>query len=430
VYFFDVSNRDTSKEYTMLTNDCLKPGALHLAQCTLADPYVDGFVAALVETGYKQTTIQCYLRAVVHLCQWQSGRERPLEELSAVSVAEFKQHLRSSRSNEGRRANEVDVRGAKLFLRHLQDMAVISSADRDTIGATAPRLFVEFCEWMRDHRGATNSTLSAYGRIIIDAIQSLGDDPKQYGVAALRTFVLDRATRHGSSKAKLVMTALRTFVRFLISCGECPIGLDAAIPTIAHWRLSALPRYLPAPDVERIVAACDPTTSVGARDRAILLLLSRLGMRGGDIVALQLGDIDWKQSIVKVFGKSRREVQLPLAQEVGDAVLRYLEFARPTNKSNRLFLRVTPPIGPFAGHGAVSDLVKRAILRAGVNAPAHGTHVLRHSAATALLAEGASLDSIGVLLRHRSMETTAHYAKVDINRLRQLAQPWPEVLPC
>lgn len=197
------------------------------------------------------------------------------------------------------------MRGATLFLRHLQETGVIASPDRVVAGEDL-RLFVGFCEWMRDHRGATNATLATYGRIVIDAIRSLGDNPQQYGVAALRAFAFDRANRHGISKAKLVMTVLRTFLRYLIAAGECPIGLDAAIPTVANWRLSALPRYMQATDVERVIAACDPTTVAGARDRAIILLLSRLGMRGGDIVALQLGDIDWSQSTVRVLGKSRQ----------------------------------------------------------------------------------------------------------------------------
>jgi integrase/recombinase XerD len=413
----------------MFTNYCPEPDTLHSPHCALPVPYLNGFAAALIEAGYKKTTMQDHLRAAVHLCNWQRHRERPLIEVSDTSLAEFRQHLQSCRCKEGRHASAREIRGATLFLRHLQETAVIASPDRVVAGEDS-RLFVGFCEWMRDHRGATNSTLAAYGRIVIDAIQSLGDNPQQYVVAALRTFALDRANRHGISKAKLVMTVLRTFLRYLIAAGECPIGLDAAIPTVANWRLSALPRYMPATDVERVVAACDPTTVAGARDRAIVLLLSRLGMRGGDIVALRLRDIDWAQSVVRVLGKSRREALLPLAQEVGDAVLHYLDHARPATKSDRVFLTVTTPVGAFTSTATVSDIVRRAILRAGVSAPAHGTHVLRHSAATALLSEGASLDSIGVLLRHRSIETTAHYAKVDINRLRQLAQPWPEVSPC
>ncbi len=413
----------------MSTNYFPKPGTLHSPQCALAAPYIDGFAAALSEAGYKKTTIQGHVRAVIHLCTWQQERERSLIEFSDESIAEFRQHLQICCCKGGWHASALEIRGATRFLRHLQKTAVIASPDRVTPGEDS-RLFVGFFEWMRDHRGATKATLSTYGRIVVDAIQSLGDNPQQYGVAALRTFVFDRANKHGISKAKLVMTVLRTFLRYLIANGECPIGLDAAIPTVANWRLSALPRYISATDVERVIAACDPTTIGGARDRAIILLLSRLGFRGGDIVALQLSDIDWVQSTVAVLGKSRRKALLPLAQDVGDAVLHYLDYARPAIKSDRVFLTLTTPIGAFMSTAAVSDIVKRAILRAQVSAPAYGTHVLRHSAATALLAQGASLDSIGVLLRHRSIETTAHYAKVDINRLRQLAQPWPEVLPC
>jgi site-specific recombinase XerD len=206
--------------------------------------------------------------------------------------------------------------------------------------------------------------------------------------------------------------------------------LDAAIPTIARWRLSALPRYLPAADVTRVLATCDPQTPTGARDHATLLLLSRLGLRGSDVVALRVGDIDWAQATIQVFGKSRRVVRLPLPQEVGDALLHYLVHARPVVPSDSVFLRIPVPVAPLAGAASVSDIVRRAILRAGVISPAYGTHVLRHAAATALLAEGASLDSIGVLLRHQSLDTTAHYAKVHINLLRQLAQPWPEFSPC
>jgi site-specific recombinase XerD len=228
----------------------------------------------------------------------------------------------------------------------------------------------------------------------------------------------------------VVITALRVFLRYLVATGQCQVGLDAAIPTIAGWRLSALPRYLPAADIDRVLAACDSRTVVRSRDRAILLLLSRLGLRARDIYALRLGDIDWTQATVQVFGNSRRRVQLPLSQEVGDALMHYLAM-RPAANSDYVFLRVRAPIRPFAKNTtAVSNIVKCAIHRAGVCAPAHGAHLLRHSAATGLLAEGASLESIAVLLRHRSLDTTAQYAKVDVKLLRRLARPWPEISPC
>jgi len=392
----------------MLTNHFPNPGTLHLIQCTSAALYLDDFAAALIRGGYKPTTIQRYLRSAAHVSYWQQGRARSLTELDQASISEFKQHLRACQCKGFRRVNEHDLRGARVFLRHLQEMAVIPAADRDVTAATTPPLFAGFCDWMRQHHGVQDTTLNTYRRTILNALRALGPNPQRFEAAGLRAFV-----------------------RYLIAQGECQVGLDAAIPTIAGWRLSALPRYLPAADVERVLAACDSATVAGARDRAILLLLARLGLRAGDIYALRLGDIDWAGATVQVLGKSRRMVQLPLPQEVGDALSHYLATARPAVKSDHLFLRVATPVGPFAKNStAVSDIVERAIHRAGVCAPAHGAHLLRHSAATALLADGASLESIAVLLRHRSLDTTAHYAKVDVKLLRELAQPWPEVSPC
>lgn len=162
---------------------------------------------------------------------------------------------------------------------------------------------------------------------------------------------------------------------------------------------------------------------------AILLLLARLGLRGGDIVRLRLGDIDWEGGRVQVAGKGRREVRLPLPQEVGDAILAYLRVRRPA-ASDRVFLRARAPWRSLADNSSVSAIVDRAITRAGVSAPTHGAHLLRHSAATAMLGDGISLPSIGIVLRHRSLETTVYYAKVDVEMLRTVAQPWPGATSC
>lgn len=414
----------------MLTHYFSDPVMLDLIRHTPAAPYLDRLSAELAATGYKPTTIQRYLRAAAHVSYWQRRRARSLTELDSAFIEEFKRHLPGCQCKEFRRVNDYDVRGACKFLQYLQQTAVVAAEHRPDPIATQPPLFVEFCDWMRQHHGTRDTTLETYRRTIVDALSTLGTVAHDFNVTNLRAFVLDRAGRHGRCQAKVVITALRAFVRYLMATGRCQAGLDAAIPCVAGWRLSALPRYLPAADVERVLSACDTTTVAGVRDHAILLLLSRLGLRAGDIYALRLGDLDWKQATVEVLGKSRRKTQLPLPQEVGDAVLHYLK-VRPAVCSDHLFLRVASPVGPFAkDSAAVSDIVKRAMHRADVNAPTKGAHVLRHSAATSLLAEGASLESIAVLLRHRSLDTTAHYAKVDMKLLGKLAQPWPEVSPC
>jgi site-specific recombinase XerD len=217
------------------------------------------------------------------------------------------------------------------------------------------------------------------------------------------------------------------FLRFLIANGQCAVGLDSAIPTLAHWRLASLPRYLAPEEVERLIASCDRASSVDRRDRAILLLLARLGLRAGDIVHLRLNDIDWKNASIQVCGKGRRHARLPLTQEVGQAIVAYLKKARPRTNANTLFIHCRAPYCAFRTAGAVTMIVDKAFRRSGVVRPSTGAaHLLRHSLATALLWKGVPLEDIAAILRHRSMETTQLYAKVDIPALRKIAQPWPE----
>ena len=171
--------------------------------------------------------------------------------------------------------------------------------------------------------------------------------------------------------------------------------------------------------------------AVGRRDRAILLLLARLGLRAGDIVHLRLGDLDWQAAWIRVSGKGRRETRLPLTQEVGDALVTYVTGDRPEADTDAVFLRSRAPFRAFRSHCAVSVIVDRALARAGVIRPSRGAaHLLRHSAATAMLRHGASLQEVAALLRHRSVTTTEIYAKVDVTMLRTVAQPWPEVPSC
>ncbi len=404
-----------------------RPASLSLIRSTPALPFLDDFIATMTKAGYRTPTIQNHVRAAAHLSRWLERRGRSLTDLDANDAEEFKRHTARCRCIGFKRRARGDSRGADLFLQHLQGIGIVIPSDPQT--SPQPQLLVGFCEWLRQHRGAKEATLKAYGRIILDVLLSLGEDPARYDAGGLRAYVLDRAPRYGRSKAKLVVTALRTFIRYLTAQGLCPVGLDAAIPTIAGWKLAALPRYLPTADVERVLAGCDPTTAIGARDRAILLLLSRLGLRAGDVSNLRWQDIDWNQATVEVMGKSQRAARLPLSQEVGDALLHHLTNAPGAVRSDHLFLNVAPPFGRALRSSGISCITRRAIERAGVQAPARGAHVMRHSAATSLLAEGASLQSIGVVLRHRLLDTTTLYAKVDFKVLRELTQPWPEVSP-
>lgn len=411
----------------MLATVFSRPDWLSLIRSTPSYPFLDDFINTLTNAGYRAQTIQEHVRAAAHLSRWLERRRLSLTDLDAREVQGFKRHIPMCRCAGFKRRAKEDGHGATLFLQHLQDIGIVSQPAPQT--SQQPPLLLGFCRWMQQHRGAKEATLKGYGRVILDALRSLGDDPTRFDARSLRAFVLDRAPRHGRSKAKQVVTALRTFVRYLTAQGLCPVGLDAAIPTIAGWKLAALPRYLPAADVERVLASCNPATAIGARDRAVLLLLSRLGLRAGDASNLRWRDIDWHQATVVVMGKSQRAVRLPLSQEVGDALLHHLANAPGAGRSDHIFLSSAPPLGRALGSTGISCIATRAIARSGVQAPARGAHVMRHSAATSMLADGASLQSIGLVLRHRLLDTTTVYAKVDFKVLSALARPWPEVSP-
>jgi site-specific recombinase XerC len=176
---------------------------------------------------------------------------------------------------------------------------------------------------MRQQRGTCDATLYNYSLHLRDLLKSLGEDPGRFDAHKLRQFILDTSQKCGWASAKQCTTALRMFLRFLIADGKCAAGLLGSIPVLAHWRLSSLPRYLQSDDVELVIASCDRATPVGKRDRAILLLLARLGLRAGDLVQLRLGDIDWKEAGICVSGKGRRQTLMPLTQEIGDAIASY-----------------------------------------------------------------------------------------------------------
>jgi site-specific recombinase XerD len=322
------------------------------------------------------------------------------------------------------------LHAVRLFLDYLRRSGVLATAAVDPV-THDPVLIVSFCEWMRQQRGTCDDTVKKYCVDLRELLKKLGEDTAKFDAQNLRKFVLERSQGYGWSPAKRCTTAVRMFVRFLIAEGKCSAGLDMAIPTWAHWRCSSLPRYLQSDEVERVIASCAAGTHVGMRDRAILLLLARLGLRAGDIVQLRLGDIDWKEAWICVCGKGRRQTRLPMTQELGDALASYISQARHPSATDVVFIRSYAPMRPFQNENAVSAIVARAMRRAGVSSPSRGAaHVLRHSAATSMLRHGASLQEIGVILRHRSIATTEIYAKVDFAALQQIAQPWPEVTTC
>ena len=292
-----------------------------------AGPYLDRFVSWLAIHGYQRVSIRRHVREVVHFSVWANsvGVATPPGH---TTLAKLRDHLGERDRLRYPSGNQHHLyQSARVYVRFLSDIGAICSAIEPVV-ADVPALFVEFRDWMKSHRGTRDSTLAGYLPPVTNLLRTLGL-PSTYSAQCLRTFFLQQVRQNQPEKSKNFATATRMFLRFLIARGDCAPGLDFAIPTVARWRLSRLPKYLPSEAVEALIASCDPSTSLGARDRAILLLIARLGLRAGEVSGLEFRQVHWSRATLRVMGKSRREVELPLPQEVGDAILHYLQNGRP-----------------------------------------------------------------------------------------------------
>jgi integrase/recombinase XerD len=252
-------------------------------------------------------------------------------------------------------------------------------------------------------------------------------DPLRAALAGLSAgqvtgFVLGYCQGRNTWSAKAMVTGLWSLLRFLHVAGLVPVSLVGAVPSVAGWRGASLPRGLAREQVQALLAAHDTMTAVGCRDHAVLVTLAQLGLRGAEVAALRLEDVDWRGGQVVVCGKGARVEQLPLPVEVGSALVAYLTGARPTCGCATVFVTTRAPYRPLSA-GAVRAIMGRACQRARM--PRVGAHRLRHTLATDLLRAGAPLAEIGQILRHRSQLSTSVYAKVDHDTLRTLARPWP-----
>jgi integrase/recombinase XerD len=385
---------------------------------------VHRFLDHLKETGHSAGTIAHYRGAVLHFAAWLESCEKRFSDVDQRVIEQFAGHRCDwSPFRRTARIPPLYVGRIQRFVRFLASGQLVKPLD-------VPRKplddgLTRFRDWLRTHRGLSEVTIKGRLWRLEKLLPMLGTNSKTYTSALIKRVALAEAKKHPPRVAQGIMTDLRTYLRFLAADGECQPSLDDAVPRIASWRLANLPKYVGAKDVERILASCEAARPAGVRDKAILLLLARLGLRAGDIFNLRFDDISWEEGTIQVTGKGRRGTRLPLPQDVGDALLSYIESSRPLTPDPHVFQRAMAPYRPLQRATAISHIVANAIARAGLdNAPSHGANLLRHSAATAMLRGGASLDLIGTVLRHKSPDTTVIYAKVDASSLKRIAQPW------
>lgn len=401
------------------------PGGLgHRRVGGLAPPDVEGFAALLSEQGYARSTRKEQLRLVAHLSRWLEQRGFEEGEVDEERIVEFLRY-RSGRGLVARSNAAV----LKLLLRHLRDTGVVREPVPTVDGSG--RLAIErgYSEYLAQERGLCPVTLVNYLALVRRFLRKRFGrgriDLKELRPAEISRFIIRYAESFSRSRAKLLVTALRSFLRFLHVRGEIGVDLASAVPAVANWRLSNLPKSITPSEVRRLLRGSNQRTVTGRRDYAILLLLARLGLRAGEVVSLTLEDLDWQAGEITVRGKGARYDRLPLPPDVGKALAAYLCHGRLPCSTRRVFIRTRAPRRGFANSVAVSTVVRRALERVGLDPVLKGAHLLRHTLATNMLRKGASLAEIGEILRHRQVQTTQIYAKVDLRALRTLAQPWP-----
>lgn len=282
--------------------------------------------------------------------------------------------------------------------------------------------------YLREARALARATIVNYVPFIRAFLSHrFGDAPvvlSQLCPGDVVRFVQWQAPRMHRRSAKLMTSALRSFLSYAQYCGEVAVDLTGAVPIVPNWSMTSIPRAIAPDQVRQLLASMDRRTAMGRRDYAILLLLARLGLRSGEVASLKLDDIDWNAGQLTVCGKSGHRSGLPLPADVGKAIAAYLQQGRPHCTSRCLFLRAKAPVRGFHGAGGIGSMVRHALQRAGIDAPTTGTHQFRHGLATEMLRKGASLGEIGDVLGHRHLQTTKIYTKVDIAALRTLALPW------
>lgn len=379
--------------------------------------HAPSIVADLAGRGYTQNTINSQLWLIARLSRWLAKERLALVDLAPSALQRFEKH-RWERGGSRRKCSLLPV------VTYLRRTGQIPEPTKPAVVGPVEELIERYCAHLVVERGVATTTVVKYehvARLFLNKVATGGVLLERLDGATVTRFIAEESRNCGVGAAKNRVKGLRSLLRFLHQEGLARQLVDA-VPTVAGWRGAQLPKGLEREQVARLVASCDDATVAGRRDRAILILLARMGLRAGEVASLDLGHFDWPRGEVVIPGKGQRDERLPLPVDVGEAVAAYILGGRPMHITGPLFLRVQAPQGSISVH-SVKEVVRRACRRAGL--PSVGPHCLRHAVASQTLAAGASLTEVGQLLRHRSQSTTAVYAKVDRTRLRDLAQPWP-----
>jgi site-specific recombinase XerD len=394
--------------------------------------HLGAFVSSLIDQQYTASVVYIKARHTLAFDRWLRKRGVVLADLGDVHIERYQHRTRRRHQcirAETRRREWCEVTQLMEFLR---GRGVCPMARFET--TAADDLAARYGQHLQDQQGLATATIERYRtvakRFLRERFGNGTIDLRALRTADVIAFVQRQTQCLQPPALKCVVGAMRSFLRYAQYRGEVDTRLVAAVPIVAAWTTTPpVPKAISPEHAQRAIDSCDPSTAVGLRDRAVLLLLARLGLRAHEIIALRLEDCDWDSGHLRVRGKSGREQLLPMPVDVGVAIAAYLQQGRSQSQDRHLFLRSMAPVrGLMAGSDAIGTIVRHALQRAQVDAPHRGSHQFRHALAVRLLQGGASLREIGEVLRHQSPQTTLVYARVDISALRSLAMPWPGVV--
>jgi len=406
----------------MKTTDTIEDGVFE----GLSDRHIEAFLEQLRAARYAEVTLRKKRWILITFARWMKSKNIVLAHLDEPAIAAFVK--RSIGAPAARVQFEFAV--LRLLLAYLRGETIVRLPAQENESAI-DLVHGRYVDYLRQDRGLAENSVLVYAPFIRDFLnsQNAGNgrvSPDAFDAMTIRNHLLARSEGRSGEYMRLMAVALRSFCHFLFLRGDTPRDLSNSVPTVRKWRQSSVPKFLTPEQEECVLASTDRSTPRGRRDYAILLLLARLGLRASEIVSLELGDIRWRSGELIVHGKGKMVEHMPLLSDVGEALAIYLHEDRGASASRRIFLRMWAPRVGLAGPAAIGHIVRFAFAHAGFRPACRGAaHMFRHTLATTMIRHGASMSEIAEVLRHRSQDSTAIYAKVSFEALRGVARAWP-----
>ena len=393
--------------------------------------YIEDLARHYISHGYKAKNIKARFGVISGFNRWLVKNNLALTDLNEETLNTFI-------ASRLKRTNTFITSGGHAALERLlaelrQDGLIPNCEVNRTQPQSTNTWLQSYSEYLVQEKGLSLSTVTRYtndaSNFLLHYALNNAADLNHLSAQMILDYVQSLPNRYSTKHSQVVVSALRSFFRFLFIHSVIEQDLAVALPSIPSWRAAHLPEFLTTSQTSKLLETCDRRTHKGRRNYSILLLLVRLGLRASEIITLTLDDIDWRAGELEIRGKSNKIARLPLPVDVGDAIIAYLQNGRPRCNTRSLFVRTKAPYRGFHHPSSVSTIVRRALDAAGITTQLLGAHLLRYTMAQNCLCHGATLHELRELMRHTSIDTTALYTKIDFKQLRKLAPLWPTSAP-